>query len=180
MRVRAYCTYRARRAVGAALGIQPLTSPPWVATRALQLFAVWANLYYIRLHGHRGAPGLWFGESDNGRQVLGLDLRKGLKSRITGAVVVIANCYGFDDQYLQGFYRAGARAVIAGGGLNWAAKGNEVVGTDLLVRWIARGLRMGFSPGAALGLARSRLWMTRRRLADRDAAEFQIVEDKTR
>ena len=123
---------------------------------------------------------MWFGERPDGGLIPALDIRDGITRQLHGAVVVIANCYAYDDQFLQGFYRAGTKAVIAGTGLNWAAKGNEVVGTDLLVRWIIRGLGVSLSPRAALGLARSRLWVTNDRHADKDAAEFQIVEDRTR
>ena len=179
MRITAYCTAPARGAVQAALGVFPFTSPPMTVSTIEAALWQQADLMYFRLHGQRGVTGLWYGELPDGSLTPALDIRDGIKTSMIGTVVVIANCYAYDDSSLQGFYRAGVEAVIAGAGQNWAAQGDEVVGTDLLVRWIAKGLRMGLPARGALGLAKSVLWLTRYRLADRDAREFQIVEDKT-
>ncbi|NIM51635.1 MAG: hypothetical protein GTO22_20710 [Gemmatimonadales bacterium] len=72
-------------------------------------------------------------------------------------------------------YRAGASAVIAGPGPNYAA-GKRVVGTDLLVKWLLYGLRLGLGPKRALQMARMRLKATSWRGPDRDALAFKIQQ----
>jgi len=127
------------------------------------------DLLYFRLHGLPGQVG-WFG--DNG--LLALTRVHVDVADLGGAVVVVANCYSADnDPMVDALRRAGSEAVIAGPGPNLAA-GNKIVGTDLLVQWIIRGLRVGMGPRKALAVARMRLGLTAWRASDRDARGFRI------
>jgi hypothetical protein len=88
--------------------------------------------------------------------------------------VVIANCYSTHGPLLQAFYDAGAGAVIAAPGENYAA-GNVVLGADLLAKWVILGLRLGLSVERALQLAKTRLILTAWRISDRDTLGFRII-----
>ena len=169
MRVFAYCTASARRAVSAATGVSPLSSPPVPAGMFEPRWLGGHDLLYFRLHGKPGANA-WYNDAGSAAltedQVLAADLG--------GAVVVVANCYGDGGPMVRALYAAGATAVIAGAGPNYAAV-RRVVGADLLVRWVILGLRMGLGVDRALSLAQMRLKMSSWRASDRDAAQFVVL-----
>jgi len=75
-------------------------------------------------------------------------------------------------------YKAGASVVIAGPGENLAL-GERVVGTDLLVQWVIRGMRWGMRARRALDVARVRLALTAWRRSDRDAMGFGVAPDES-
>lgn len=170
MRIFAYCTASAIEAVESATCVEALTSPPM---RVADFNPAWLeghDLLYFRLHGVRGSSA-WFGDAD----LPALVPAQVRVADLGGAVVVAANCWGAENaRMVQALYEAGASVVIAGGGLNLAAAG-KVVGTDLLVQWVIRMLRVGLRIEQALRVARVRLALTGWRESDRDAARFKIV-----
>jgi len=175
MHVFAYCTALAHTAVRAATGVEPITSPPMIAGNFSPEWLEGYDLLYFRLHSlrNRGVRG-WFGEDRNGLQ-FALSETQVLVADLGGAVVIVANCYGGDgDPMIAALYKAGASAVIAGKGPNVAAA-RRVVGTDMLVRWVIRGLEWRMSLGGALQLAKTRLLATAWRGSDRDARQFEII-----
>ena len=176
MKVFAYCTRPARFAVAMATQSDPMVSPPMVAAGFESRLMIGAALIYIRLHGSKSKPAQWFGEDDDGRLWLALraDQLAGVRFE-RQPVVVIANCYGDKSAISQAFYNAGATAVIAGSGENYAA-GRRVIGTDKLVQGIIDGLRQGMTPAGALNMAKRQLWLTAWRKPDRDALGFNILE----
>lgn len=173
MNVLAYCTYIAREAVRKATGTEPLTSPPYdIANLPVLIFGN-RDVIYFRLHGLPLARGTWYGDGPGGASpAMNADLVR--RMSLDGAIVVIANCYGSDDPMVAALYGAGASAVIAGPGRNYAS-GERVIGTDLLVRWLIVGLRLRLGLCGALRLARTRLGLTSYRRADKDALEFQLI-----
>jgi len=173
MKIFAYCTATARAAVRAATGVKPRTSPPLTANVFDSQWLTGYDLLYFRLHGHKSFPTLMFGDG----QIPALIAGQIRAADLGGAIVVIANCYGTESPLVQAFYAAGASAVIAGYGPNIAA-GNRVVGTDLLVKWLIRGLQMRLPVKRALAVAKARLLATSWRAADRDAREFTIMRRK--
>ena len=160
----------ARIAVASATGVAPFTSPP-VYTWAFE--PGWMerkDLLYFRLHGREGHNG-WYGDWG----VRALNPERILKADLGGAVAVVANCYGGDgDPMVEALYRSGCAAVVAGGGVNVGAR-VKVLGTDLLVQWVIRMMRVGFEIERALRWARVRLAMSGWRASDRDAARFEVV-----
>lgn len=175
MRVLAYCTAPAARSVEEATGVIPMTSPPLNARLVNGADFEGYDLLYFRLHGVRENVTTWFGESEQGviepalnpHQLRGVDLG--------GAIVVVANCYGYDTLHRWPFYQVGASAVIAGPGPNYAAR-NKVVGADKLVRELIQGLERGLSVERALAGAKRALLFTSWRATDRDARQFEIIE----
>lgn len=176
MRVLAYCTYRSREAVGRAVGVVPITSPPYSAADAgLASAFAGREFIYIRLHGMAQSDGVWYGEDHLGRYVPALSESDLRCLRLARPVVLLANCYGATDPMVQALYDAGAAAVIAAPGLNYA-HGVVVMGADVLARWLLAGLRFGLGLYEALWLAKWRLRLTARwSLADRDALGFEVL-----
>jgi hypothetical protein len=187
IRIAAICTEAGREEVAAALGIEPVTSPPLRAPlsdddRARLCEAMRdAEMIYVRLHGLRGTVG-WFGEEENLLGAYGIVAALGLAD-VAGlpwadAIVLVANCYGADgDPMIDAVYEAGARLVIAGRGRNWAGS-RMVAGTDRLAQGYARWLRwLGTGERAArIGLALARVEMgVAGGFAERDAARFAII-----
>jgi hypothetical protein len=172
MRVFAYCIPRAAESVRAATGVTPYTSLPWTSAALGRLPG--ADLLYFRLHGAEALRGIWFGEDGDGGMIPALEAHNIRGADLRGAVAVVANCYGANDPLVQLLYQVGARAVIAGEGPNMAA-GNNIIGTDLLVRWFRLSMHLG--PAWALRIARARLLATGWRVADRDALAFRIIDN---
>jgi len=169
MRVFAYCTASARRAVRAATGVVPISSPPALAGTFEPRWLEGHDLVYVRLHGRPGGRG-WYND-DGGISLLQHQVAA---ADLSGAVVVVANCYGDRGPMVEALCAAGAAAVIAGSGPNYAGA-KRVVGADLLVRWMILGMRMGLDVDRALSLARMRLRVSGWRASDRDAARFTVL-----
>ena len=178
MRIWAYCIAPAKKAVRAATGVDPLTSPPWTADLLRADLLRGHDLLYFRLHGWPSAPFAWWGEGLGGqfmqalRRGTLLELRPG---GLRGATVVVANCHGAESPMLADLYAAGAETVIAGYGPNLAGR-TGVAGTDRLVQWVIRLMRRGWDARRALGGAKVRLALSAWRAADRDAMGFKIME----
>lgn len=172
MKVFAYCTELAARAVGEATRVVPLTSPPSTHVDIQPETLEGYDLLYFRLHGIPNVP-IWFGEDRKG-EYPALTAENLSGADLSGSVVVVANCYGSDSPLVCAFYHAGARAVIAGTGSNYAS-GKRVIGTDKLVRSLIRALARGWSLPSALRWAKMSLLATSWRGADRDAYKFQIM-----
>jgi len=173
MRVFAYCSREAAGAVIRATGVFPYVAPPMTCSGFDPCWLQQRDLIYIRLHGMREINGTWFGRSWDGALWPAFDASC-IPDDLGGAVVVIATCFGDRSILVPEFYRAGASAVIAGAGLNFAAK-QRVIGVDLLVQWMLRGLAVGLSAERSLDLAKARLVLTAFRRADRDALEFRKI-----
>ena len=175
MKILAFCTYPARAAVRKATGVEPWTSPPYTTENIQPVHLEGYDLIYFRLHRMRTVPGLWFGEYPSGEMVQALNEYLLELTDLSGAIVVMANCYGATDPLVAQLYASGAGAVIAGPGPNYA-HAERVIGADLLTRWLIRGLRIGLGLRAALGMAKARLRLTAQRRADKDALEFNLLE----
>lgn len=155
--------------MAAATGGMVFTCPPFTADGFEPKWLEGYDVLYFRLHGLPGG-GTWFGT--DGTPALRVGQVEAANLR--GAGVVVANCYGTTDPLAASLYRAGAEWVVGGAGMNVAA-GNRVVGTDLLMQWLLRGLYAGLDISDALRLAQIRLAFTAWRHADRDAMQFYIL-----
>jgi hypothetical protein len=175
----AYCTLPARPAVAHAMGVVPFTSPPYTAKNFSPRLMVGNDFLYFRLHQIESMPGIWLGEDLNGDMSPALRLDQIANVNLSGAVVLIANCYSSDSPFIPAFYACGAGAVIAAPGKNYAA-GDQVIGADLLAQWIRRLIGRGWPVGRALAAARGILTMTSWRAPDRDALAFQIMQNPAR
>jgi len=176
MNVFAYCTLPARPAVARALGIIPFTSPPYTEKSFSPRLLGGNDFLYFRLHQIEGMPSIWLGEDVEGNMPMALRLEQIKNIDLSGAVVLIANCYSSDSPFILAFYACGARAVIAAPGKNSAA-GDQVIGADLLAQWLYRLIGRGWPAGRALAAARGVLTMTAWRAPDRDALGFRIQEN---
>jgi len=175
MRIFALCTIPAQASVAKATGKTPLTSPPLnLATFDGKMMEGYDVLYF-RLHGIPSIPGKWFGEDDRGGLVAVVDERHLQGVNLSGATVILANCYGKSSPLVQEFYRAGAGAVIAGSGPNYAS-GSDMIGTDRLAYHIINRMQAGICARTALNWAKGALTMNIWRQADRDTLEFSIVD----
>lgn len=161
--------------VARATGVEPYTSPPWTSKRFDPQVMEGYDLLYFRLHQAQAIQGVWLGERDDGEWIPALRVEQLEGLDLGSCIVVIANCWGVEGPFVPAFYQAGAAVVIAAPGPNFGAS-NAVVGADLLVQWIIRGLRWGFSVRRALAMAKVRLLATAWRGTDRDALAFQIME----
>ncbi len=159
-----------------ATGVVPLTSPP--ATIAdFDNSLLQADIIYFRLHGFPMMPTRWFGEDEDGNLPAAIGDEQIRAAKLPSSVVILANCYGDSSPMVQDFYQAGASAVIAGSGPNYAS-GSKVIGADKLAREMIEALQRGLPVEAALIYAKAQLGMTSYRMTDRDTLEFHIMEKK--
>ena len=164
--------------VRAATGVKPLTSPPWRAGLIRPEHVENYDFIYLRLHGIEGVDDTWFGEDQQGNLVSALDADNLEDVDLAGATVLVANCYGASSPLVRELYQAGAEAVIAGPGRNWALA-DVVVGTDKLAQWMLRAMKAGAGPRWALQMAKMRVALTSWRMADRDAMQFKLIEERS-
>jgi hypothetical protein len=175
IKVCAYCTLRTAKAVENAMGVEPITSPPFRSDSLPVSEFERQDLIYFRLHGSKEIPGTWFGEDRDRYLIPALD-ELGLKQMdLGGALVVVANCYGWYSPIMSSIIQAGAGGIIAGPGKNFGAVSERVVGVDKLARGVLLGLKRGMSPSMALRYSKARLLLTMWRPADRDALEFSLI-----
>jgi hypothetical protein len=171
MQTFAYCAASFRQSVATAAGVDPLLSPPTVAESFSPLALEGYDLLYFKLHGLPDEC-YWYGD----RWVTALRADQILAANLTGTVVFAANCHlnAHQGPMLHALLDAGARAVIAGSGTNYAMS-SRVYAADLLGLWVRRALQLHASPPLALALARARLALIPRQdLATRDAMNFRI------
>jgi len=174
MRIFAYCTQNASEAVKRAVGVIPLSSPPYTSNHIHPGLFTGHDLIYFRLHA---APlsMMWHGDNGKGTKPIALSVYNFRRADLGGAVVVVANCHGTKSPIVPALYQAGASAVIAGPGENYAS-GSRVIGTDKLVKNLIRGLEHGQDIKRALRYAKMKLLLTAWRKPDRDALQFRIME----
>lgn len=179
MQIVAYCALNAAKAVQKATGVRPLTSPPLVAAN-VPVKALIADVLYFRLHGTQSNTDVWFGDDGNGNKPIALRLETIAELKLDNTIVIIANCYGSESPFVQAFYDAGARAVIAAPGENYAA-GGSVLGGDMIAKWVIRWLKLGKSPEVALRRAKAFVRFSPRtpREVRKDTLEFEIIGKKS-
>lgn len=175
MKTFAYCIASGLAAVQQAVSGFVMTAPPYKAETFNPALLEGCGFLYFRLEGMAQIPRAMFGDEVAGVRSPALYAEQLLGLNLSGAVVLLANCYSTTSLFPAAFYRVGARAVIAGEGSNYAAR-NAVIGADLLAKWLLFYLRAGLPPDRALRRAKMRLIPTLFRAADRDALAFKLME----
>jgi hypothetical protein len=178
MRVVAYCAASFRESVTRAAGVDPLLSPPWVASALDVARLAGADLLYFKLHGLPGQP-FWYG--DGLVTALSAELVGGLD--LSGSVVFVANCHLWQQRedgiqsspMLDALLSAGARAVVGGPGENYA-KSREVHGADLLGLHFRQAIQLHLRPEFAFRVARAVVGLSKfQDLATADTLAFRCL-----
>lgn len=177
MKITALCTYRARVAVGKALGLHPISPPertirPWFHN----LVDPKPDLLYIRLHGSPAVKDIWYDEIVKGVFLPALRTEDIEREDLSGCIVVTGSCFAIESDFPASFMAAGARAFVGGEGANYASVSDRVVGPDRLARWMVVGLKQGWSLKTSLLLAKLAILPWSWREADRDALTFSMIE----
>jgi hypothetical protein len=187
MRTFAFCAASFKESVAKAAGVRPLLSPPVEAFGAQgpQFNPRWMSGYdfiYFKLHGMVGQP-FWYGDdwltAITAEQIQSADL--------TRAIVFVANCNTWHPTrpdspehqapMLWALLQAGARAVVAGPGQNYA-KTKGIYSADLLGLNFRRFLQM-FPIEQAFELAKVPVKLAARTDPRvKDALEFQLFDTK--
>ena len=176
MKTFAYVMASGLAAIQQAVGGFIMTAPPYTAATFDPHLLEGCGFLYFRLHGLPQVPRAMFGDGPDGGLFPALYVEQLDGLNLGGAVVLLSNCYAPQSLFPAAFYKAGARAVIAGAGENYTGKGAAVVGVDLLARWLLRYLHAGLPLDRALRQAKIRLLPTILRAADRDALAFKLME----
>ena len=173
MRVFAYVDQRYQYATRAVVGNEAtlLTSPPVFAADFNSIWLNGQDFIYIDLHGQPYGVYLYSGP---GQLSGALGLATVRHARLSGAVVFATTCYLPRSHFLEAFLTAGARAVIAGAGVNWGTRG-RLSGAQLLARSVLRQIESGLPVEAALAEAKRRLRLSPRRLWEREATEDALA-----
>lgn len=178
MRIFAYCCHSFRHSVRRAAGVEPITSPPFSIFDLDPTELEDHDLLYFKLHGLPGQP-YWYG--DNWMTAVSAEQISELN--LLNTTVFVANCHLYqpavDDvgirysHMLQALLNAGARAVVGGPGINFAAR-RRVFGADLLGMVFRQVLKANRSAEEALALAKTRLRQGRQDRVTRDTLEFRL------
>lgn len=175
MQVLALSTKRTEKAVRAALGVNPVTAPPFkLETGDLSQFEG-VDVWYIRLHGLEAVKHVWYGEKEPGSWEPAISTDQVEKMDLTNTVVIAGTCYALESDFPASFLVAGARGFIGGSGFNWASTFDRVVGPDRIATWTVRGLEIGLSLPMAFLSAKAVTLFSAWRMADRDALSFQLL-----
>jgi hypothetical protein len=151
MRTLAYCCASWRKSVRRAAAVAPVLCPP-VTSQAIH--PAWLEGYdflYFKLHGVPEGSA-WYGDES----AIALTAEQIRQANLTGAVVFAACCHVDNGPMLSALLKAGARAVIAGAGDNYA-RAETVDGADLLGKTIRILLQIGTDPRIAFRAARAYL-----------------------
>lgn len=170
MQVLAYCDARYAGATRAAAGksADVLIAPPADASSWLAREPEGQDLLYFNFHAVPGMAAWLTTAGDtalSADDLLPLDLHR--------AVVYMVNCYAGGGM-LDALRLTGPRAIIGGNGENLGAL-NALAGADLLGQWVRRALSAGFSPRAALGVAKLRLRAGAKTASVKDALAFEVL-----
>jgi hypothetical protein len=169
VRVKAFCAKSFRVSVHKAAGIEPITCPPVDLLSFRSSILGPCDFLYLKLHG-LPEQGFWYGD----RGVTACSRFQVASCHLEGAVVFAANCFLPESPMLAALFDAGASAVIAGSGINFA-RPITLASADIIGAGLRRGLAAGLSPGAALNLAKAALVVMPGR-AKRDALAFRVYE----
>lgn len=171
MKTIALCCWSRAAITKRAAGVTKiLTSPPVTILNFQPRMIEGADLLYIKLHG-LPAQGYLYGDAwtttVSATQIQSADLH--------GCTVFAAACHLPESPMLQAFFNAGARAVIAGHGSNYAGK-HQVYGADLLGMTIRKLMAFRLPPQLAFRLAIARIKNARQDRYTRDTLEFHYHE----
>ena len=187
MRVFAFCAASFKQSVTKAAGVEPLLSPPVEAFGANgpEFNPRWLSGYdfvYFKLHGLVAQP-FWYGDG----MITAITAEQLQSADLSGAVVFAANCNTWHPSRPGSPYRqapmllallqAGARAVVAGPGENYA-RARGIYSADLLGLNFRRFLQF-FPVEQAFELAKVPVKIASRtdpRI--KDALEFQLFDTK--
>ncbi len=150
MRVFAYCAQTFAEATAKAAGVAPMTCPPLSSEIFNPDGLAGRDFLYFDLHGEPG-QGAWYGDGE----LLALTAAQIAAANLAGAVVFATNCHlgDADSPMLAALLAAGARAVCAGPGINWAGT-RTLFGAGLLGAAFRAALAVGFAPELALTFAK--------------------------
>jgi hypothetical protein len=163
----AFCCWSYQSITKRAAGVtRILTSPPITILDFKPEMIQGADLLYLKLHG-LPAQAYLYGDgwttAVSANQIATADL--------TGCTVFAAVCHLPDSPMLQAFFNAGARAVIAGHGSNYASR-TRVYGADLLGLTIRKLMQLHIPPHIAYRLAIHRIKRAKQDRYTRDTLEF--------
>jgi len=169
MKTFAYCSRSFAQSVRQSAGVAPFTSPPLHKDSFLPATIEGYRLLYFKLHGIKYEP-YWYG--DNWLTALSADTIH--VADLRGAVVFAANCHLPESPMLDALLAAGARAVVAGGGRNFAGV-TAMRGADILGYYFRLMLQLHIPPKPALSMAKYALRTIRRPTAPiADALKFKL------
>jgi hypothetical protein len=187
MRVFAFCAASFQQSVSKAAGVEPLLSPPVEAfgAKGPEFNPRWLSGYdflYFKLHGLVGQP-FWYGDG----MITACTAEHIQSADLSGAVAFVANCNTWHPTrpgsplkqapMLLALLRAGAHAVVAGPGENYA-KVRGIYSADLLGLNFRRFLQL-FPIEQAFELAKVPVRIAAR--SDhrvKDALEFLLFDTK--
>lgn len=169
MKTFAYCSRTFTQSVRSSAGVTPFTCPPLIMEHFLPGLLEGYRFLYFKLHGIKGEP-FWYG--DNWLTALSAETIH--VADLRSAVVFAANCHLPESPMLDALLAAGAQAVVAGGGRNFAGV-TAMRGADLLGYYFRLMLQLHIPPKAALSMAKYGLRTIRRPTAPiADALAFQL------
>lgn len=99
-------------------------------------------------------------------------------TNLHGAVVFVGACYGLeDDAMIEALKSAGARAVIAGPGVNIGGSDGWLAGADIMAGALRSALQIGLPIGAAWAIARAIVHVARvrGRAGAEDALAYRLL-----
>jgi len=170
-----------KRYLGAALAVAPGADvwcfPPMTAGDFRPEFLEGYDFIYVDLHGQPESVYLY---CDEGESTAAISAQTVRAAEISDAVVFMTTCYGPETPFVKAFLEAGARAVVAGSGVNWGTR-KRLSGAQLLGKYFMERMDPGISLGDSLGAAKAKLKQKGMksmrksiREAARDALEFEL------
>lgn len=163
MQVVALCAKSFAKGVRKAAGVKPLTFPP------LTYESFWSDmivvggrvyahpLLYLKFHGLPEQPYLY---TDG--YVTAMSAEQVRNMKLQGTVVFAAVCHLPRSPLMQALFDAGASAIIAGEGPNYAYSYGKLHGADALGWWVRHFLAIGMNVDKALDLSKRALKLTNR------------------
>jgi hypothetical protein len=151
----------------AAAPDQVITSPPTTFDTFEPAMISGADLLYLKLHGLPKQAYL-YGDG----LVTACSANQIAQANLTDCIVFAAVCHLPETPFMPALFHAGARAVVAGHGSNYAAR-TRVYGADMLGMLFRRLLQLKVPPALAFRFAKAKMARGRQDRYTRDALQFQ-------
>lgn len=170
MKTIAFCAKAFTSSVQLAAGVQPVTSPPITCKTFSPDLLSGADFLYVKLHG-LAAQAFWYGD----HLLAAVSAKQIATCELTDAIIFAPNCHLPESPMLAALFSAGAKAILAGPGLDYATP-QTVEASDVLGQCFHKLIGLGYRPQLAYRAARLHFYSKPKSPRIKDTLGFKLYQ----